>query len=398
MKLFNHWIEAQSSGPADRWLLGAVLALSLWGLLMVYSSSSGLGIAVHQGNDLFFLESQLARWVLGVVLLLGLSRLEARYLSGKIAWAIWILAIVVLGVMLLGFGVEVRGARRWVPLGGALIQPSEFARLAMILCVASLLARAHGRLDTWRGMLPPVVVTLVTSGLIAGQPHLSLGLLTAASGLLLIFLAGASLWRLVVIGAACLGAGGAAVMLGLTRGYHTSRVLGFVQGLDGAASYQARQSILGIGSGGLIGMGPGRGLQKHLFLPDPHTDFIMSIIGEELGFIGLLTLLLLTAVIAWRVFLVGRRAESRFGEHLAHGMALQFTLAFLLHAVVCVGWAPTTGVPYPLVSFGGSALIANMIGFGLVLAVSRRGVRAERTAPYVGSVLTQEPWFGRAGE
>jgi len=384
----HHW--GTEVGPLDRWLLLAVLLLALWGLLIVYSSSSAMGVVSHGGNDLFYLESQLAKALFGVGLMFALSRLGVPALTGRIAWGVWGTALLVLLVMLLpwGPGVEVRGARRWLAVGGSMVQPAEFARVAMVIALAAWLAHHRTRLDRWKGLLPAYALVLVTAGLIAMQPHLSLALLTAGSGVLLIYLAGAPLGKL-----ALLTVPSAAVLLLLKRGYQVGRLSGFLAGIDGDPGYQVRQSMLSIGSGGLTGLGLGQGMQKHFFLPDPHTDFILSIIGEELGFVGLVALFLLAGWIAWRIFAIGRRASLAVGEFLAYGVGLQFLLAFLLHAAVCLGWAPTTGVPFPLVSFGGSALIAHLIGIGLVLAVSRRALRA-RHGPE-DALLMQEPHWGR---
>ncbi|MCK4414310.1 MAG: FtsW/RodA/SpoVE family cell cycle protein [Candidatus Eisenbacteria sp.] len=392
------WIAAAPGRP-DRILLGAVLVLLAWGLLMVYSSSSALGIVSHRGNDLFYLQSQLARAALGLVILLGLACLDIRYLSQRVAWTVWAVALIVIGVLVIpsGPGVEVHGATRWLPIGSSLVQPAEFARVALMICLAGLLSGSRERLGTWRGMLPPVGVVLLTAGLIAIQPHLSLALLTAASGLLLVFLAGGSLWRLGVI-----SGGGLALTSLVMRGYHQGRLASFMEmvqeflGRGGSdPAYQVKQSIIGVGSGGLAGLGLGKGMQKNFFLPDAHTDFILSIITEELGLLGLVGLLLLTGIIVARIFLIGRRATSSFAGLLAYGIGIQVILASLLHAAVCLGWAPTTGVPYPLVSFGGSALVANLTGLGLVLAVSRRGTPFGREGAYGGPLLMNEPQFGR---
>lgn len=379
--------------PTDRLLLSAVLILLGWGLLMVYSSSSALGLA-RTGDDLFYVQSQIYRALLGVGVMIALSRLDVRFLTGRVAWIQWGSLMFLLLVMLMPWGPveEVRGARRWLQVGGAGVQPSEFARLGMILLLAAHLARHRHTLGTWRGLLPPVGIVVVTTFLIAAEPHMSLGLLTAAGGFLLIFLAGASIWRLALVGLTGLAAVvGIALLKG--GGYHMARWGSFLAGADGALAYQAEQSVMAIGSGGLIGRGLGGGMQKYFFLPDPHTDFILSIIVEEQGFIGLFVLFLLIGFILWRIFLLGSRCGSPFGEMICYGVGVQMLLAFLLHAAVCMGWAPTTGVPFPLISFGGSALVANLTGLGLVLSVAGRSDSTLRPRGGGGAVVVNEPVY-----
>ncbi len=355
----------------DTWLLGAIIVLAVGGLLMVYSSSSALGMVREDNNDLFYLQSQLLRFVIGLAGLLVLSLFNMQAFPRQTSLIIWGLFIAALLLLLLpwGPGVEIRGTRRWMSLGGITIQPSEFARHGMILHLAWVLATKKYNLHSWRGLMWPVLIILATSGLIAFQPHLSLGLLTLFSGFLLLFLAGASIWRLLLMGLGALGlAGSLAIVAG--KGYHLIRMGGFFSGLSGDLAYQAEQSILAIGSGGLVGKGIGQGLQKFFFLPDPHTDFIMSIVVEECGFIGLIVLFLVVGFILFRIFVLGSRSSLRFSELYCYGIGVQFLLAFILHAAVCLGLVPITGVPLPLVSFGGSALVANMMGLGLVLSTA----------------------------
>jgi len=394
MDLAADWLAGGRRGM-DRWLLAAVLILAVWGLLMVYSSSSALAMVQDKGNDLYYVQGQAVRFLVGVALLLALARQDPRFLSGRMGLALWggVALLLLLLLIPAGPGIEVRGARRWLRVSGKIIQPSEFARLAMIVTLAGMLARDRLRLRTWRGLLAPMAVVGATAVLIALEPHMSLGLLTAATGVLLIFLAGGSVWRVTVLGlAGVIVAGGAAWLRG--SGYHLDRLSSFAQGSGGLA-YQAQQSVLTIGSGGLFGRGIGEGLQKYFFLPDPHTDFIMSILVEESGFIGMSVLFLLAGFVVVRTFQTALRSQSPFGELLCYGVGLQMLLGMLAHAAVCLGWAPITGVPLPLVSFGGSALVAQLMGFGLVLSIASRCAQNSTPLQDGSRVMLREPVLGR---
>ncbi len=388
------WLAGEHGGT-DRWLLAAVLILALGGLLMVYSSSSALAMVQDKGNDLHYVQGQFVRFLIGVALLLALARQDPRFLSGRIGLALWCAAALLLLLLVIpaGPGIEVRGARRWLKVCGKIIQPSEFARLAMIVTLAGMLARDRLRLRTWRGLLPPMAIVGATSVLIAAEPHMSLGMLTAATGVLLVFLAGASVWRVTVLGLAG-GVVAAAVAWARGGGYHLDRLSSFAQG-GGSLAYQAQQSVLTIGSGGLFGRGIGEGLQKYFFLPDPHTDFIMSILVEESGFVGMGVLFLLAGFVVARTFQTALRSQSPFGELLCYGVGLQMLLGMLAHAAVCLGWAPTTGVPLPLVSFGGSALVAQLMGFGLVLSIASRCAQIAEPFQNGPRVILREPVCGR---
>ncbi len=388
-------LQGTNSRRLDRWLLWTVLSLAGWGLLMVYSSSCALGQMRH-GDDLTFLQAQFFRCVLGVGLLLVVAQLDARILRGRVRWFAWGGLVLMLAVLFLptDLSVTVRGARRWLRLGGFVLQPSEFARFAMMLMLAGTLADREIKLRSWRGLWLPAGIIGLTAGLVAAQPHMSQALLIAVTGFGLLFLAGASLWRLALLALAALsGAAGLALVTG--KGYHLARILSFLKGGVGALGFQPEQSVVAVGSGGLFGLGWGKGLQKFFFLPDPHTDFILSIVAEEGGFVSLVLLFALTGFILWRVFLLGHRCESRFGELFCYGVGLQMLFGSLLHTAVCLGWAPTTGIPFPLVSFGGSALIANLLGLGLVLSVSSRRVEGRDRSESKALSLVRTPFARR---
>ena len=355
----------------DRWLLVLPLMLTAVGVVMVYSSSAILGITRYQDPD-YFLSKQLFRAGLGVAAMLVCARVRLRRLE---AWSPWLLggATVLLAVVATA-GHLSNGASRWLKLGFLTLQPTDLARLAAVACLAWWLKRRPpGELGFTRGVLPPLAAIGVLSGLILLQPNLSSAALLALTGFLLLFLSGARLPHLAIP----VGGGLAFVAFALaTHPYQWERVesyLGFVLHgtLDSRGSgWQLDQSLIAIGSGGWLGRGLGAGLQKYLFLPEAHTDFIFSILVEELGFLGGTVLFGLIALYLWRGIRVAARASDPFAFLLAAGLTLQVGLYALVNLAVATGLAPTTGLPLPFVSYGGSALLVNLAGAGLLYRVS----------------------------
>lgn len=369
----------------DRWLLTLPLALTAIGLVMVYSSSAILGITRYQDAD-HFLVRQLQRIALGLGALLVCSRISLRALE---RWAPWIFGVAVsLLVLVVMIGRVSKGAMRWLSVGFFSIQPTDLARLATVVFLAWWLKRRppveHGFL---RGSIAPLAIVGAVSGLILLQPNLSSAALLGMTGFALLFLAGAPLRHLAVPVAA--GAGVVAFAL-FTHPYQMQRFTTFARflatgELDGrGAGWQLDQSLIAIGSGGWIGRGIGAGLQKYLFLPEAHTDFIFSILAEETGFLGAVLLLLLFGLLVWRGLRTAVRATDPFTFLLAGGLTVQIGLYAIVNLAVATGLAPTTGLPLPFVSYGGSALVANLMAAGLLVRVSG--------ANETGEALARQRW------
>ncbi len=355
----------------DRWLLVLPLLLTAVGLVMVYSSSAILALTRHQDSSYYF-SRQAFRTLLGVVVLLvaaraDLRRLE-RYAPAILAVAAGLLALVAVA------GHMSNGATRWLRLGFLTLQPTDLGRLAMVVFLAAWLKRRPpADLGFARGLLAPLGILSVLCGLIMLQPNLSSAALLGLAGFLMLFLAGAPLRHLAVP----LGAGAVAVVVALqTHPYMMGRVRTFASFVFGGeldargSGWQLDQSLIAIGSGGVLGKGLGAGLQKYLFLPEAHTDFIFSILAEELGFVGATGLLVLLGLLVWRGLRVAARAQDPFAALLAAGLSLQIGLYALVNLAVATGLAPTTGLPLPFVSYGGSALLANMAAAGLLYRIS----------------------------
>ena len=369
----------------DRWLLVLALGLAVVGLVMVYSSSAILGITRYQDPN-HFLSRQAVRVALGVAVLLLCARIRLRWLERL---APWILAgaVGLLGVLEVAGHVS-HGAERWLRVGFLSIQPTDLARVATVVFLAWWLKRhPPAELDFARGLLVPLAVTGGVAGLILLQPNLSSAALLGVTGLLMLFLAGARLTHLAVPLAG--GVVAAAVALA-THPYMLGRVRTFLGSWSGGvpdargAGWQLDQSLIAIGSGGWFGRGLGGGHQKYLFLPEAHTDFIFSIVGEETGFLGATVLIALIALLLWRGMRAAARAADPFAFLLAGGLTLQIGLYAIANLSVATGLAPTTGLPLPFVSYGGSALLVNMAAAGLLYRVSAGNDERE--------ALTRQRW------
>jgi len=365
----------------DRWLLGLALLLSAVGLVMVYSAGS-FHAFVRYGDSNHFLRQQLVRTVLGIGVLLACSRLSLRRLE---MLAPWLLAgSCVLLAMVVVIGHMSNGATRWLRLGFMSLQPTDLGRLAAVVFLAWWLKRhppeASGFL---RGVMAPLAVIGVLAVLILLQPNLSSAGLLMITALIMTFLAGARIAHLMVP----VGSGALAVGLALaTHPYQMKRVASFIGflfhgSLDSrGAGWQLDQSLIAIGSGGWFGRGLGGGHQKYLFLPEAHTDFIFSILAEELGFLGATVLFLMLAVYVVRGMRAAARSTDSFASLVASGLVIQVGLYALVNLAVATGLAPTTGLPLPFVSYGGSALLANLAAAGIVFRVSANAEEREALA------------------
>lgn len=365
----------------DRFLLILPLALTAWGVVMVYSSSAILGITRYQDPD-YFLVKQMIRAGLGVTAMLACAKLKLRALHAVTPWLFGIAAAMLAVVVVAGS--MSNGATRWLKLGFLTLQPTDLARLACVAMLAWWLRRhPPAESNILYGLVAPLGLVGVLSGLILLQPNLSSAGLLLMTGFAMLFLAGAPVRRLMVpIGA------GVAVVVGMlaTHPYQMKRVATFTGFLlhgdldSRGAGWQLDQSLIAIGSGGWLGRGLGGGLQKYLFLPEAHTDFIFSILGEELGFVGATLLLALFALYLWRGMRAAARATDPFAQMLAAGITLQIGLYTLVNLAVATGLAPTTGLPLPFVSYGGSALLVNLAAAGLLYRVSSGNEEAEALA------------------
>lgn len=326
----------------DWLLLGAIILISLFGLVMVYSASYVW--AEYKFDDPYkFVKTQGLFLIVGyVIMYITLKIPYTRYLkySNIIFGGCFILLILVL---IPGIGTVRNGSRSWFGIGSFGIQPSEFAKLGMIIFTSKYLSRNEKELrDIKRGVLPILVILMLVFGLIMLQPDFGTGVIIVMSIVVLLFISGVKMGFFVKIG--FLGVLGVALLIAVAP-YRLKRILSFLDPWSDplGSGFQIIQSLYAIGPGGLLGLGFGNSIQKHFYLPEPQTDFIFSIISEEFGFMGVLIVTLFFLVIIYRGFRISKNCENRFGKYLAFGITFQLAFQTLLNLMVVVGLIPVTG-------------------------------------------------------
>jgi cell division protein FtsW len=358
--------------PSHRLLLGVILLLVTLGVVMVLSASSVVAFEAY-GNSYAVFKKQLVWAGVGVALMLAVSRVDYRRWRRLAAPLMVVTVLLLLWVVVHPGAVEVGGSTRWIEIGGGLrMQPSELAKLALLLFCADVLTRKARLLGDLRHMLVPVLPALLLLGaLVMLQPDLGTTLLLSAIAFGLLFLAGTPLRVLGTTTALGLAAGFQLIM---SADYRRRRFLSFLDpGADPQnAGYHVIQSQLAFGSGGLFGVGLGASRQKWSYVPNAHTDFIFAIIGEELGLVGTLGVVGLFVVFAYAGVRIARRAPDPFGRYLAGGITIWIVVTAVVNMGAVVGSLPITGVPLPLVSFGGSSMLVLLTALGMLLNVARR--------------------------
>lgn len=348
----------------------AVIALLGIGVVMVYSSSA-VSAYVNFDDSYYFLKRQIIWASLGLLAMVLTMNVD-YHVWRKLAKPVMLVTLILLVLVLVpGLGKVVNGARRWLGFGSLYLQPSEIAKLSMVLFTATSLAKHQERISSFlRGIVPQLLMLLVVFALILKEPDLGTALSIAGTVFVLLFVSGAKMKHLGSLGAVGIIGIIAAV---LYEPYRMKRLLAFsdpwADPLD--TGYHIIQSLYAIGSGGLFGVGLGRSREKFLYLPEPHTDFIFAILGEELGLIGTLTVIVLFFLFAWRGLKVAISAPDIYGSVLATGLTTMIMVQALMNIAVVTASMPVTGIPLPFLSFGGSALIFTLAGVGILLNISR---------------------------
>lgn len=349
-------------------------ALILIGVVMLFSASAVY--AMEEYNDpYYFMKRQFAWLALGLVVLLFARHIDYRKLEKYTYPALFLTFVLLVLVMFPGIGKEVGGARRWLPLWKINIQPSELAKFTLVLFMAkSLVKRADKLKNFMYGYLPNLIILGVFFFLILFQPDFGTASILCAVAFMMFFVAGIRFKFLVYSVLAVVPFLWLAVV---GAQYRTRRILAFMDPWQDPSNtgFQAIQSFYAFGRGGYWGLGLGDGRQKLFYLPEAHTDFIFSVIGEELGFIGTMGILILFAVLIWRGFSTALQARDGFGTHLAMGLTLLIGFPAFTNMCVAVGLLPTKGLTLPFISMGGSSLLISMLCVGVLLNISEHTSR-----------------------
>lgn len=359
-------------GKMDIGFFSLVIILLTVGLLMLFSSSYAYALA-YFGDSYHFIKKQLFFAAIGFVIMMIVSKIDYHFYR-KIAWIAYIgSAIMLAALLILPPMVEGATQKRWMVIGPINFQPSEFGKIAIIILFSHLISANYKQMKSFKfSVLVLGFLLAVICGLVVVETHLSATILIFCIGVCLMIVGG--LKGRYIGGGAAIGVGGVALMIttGIV-GYGSDR---FKYWLDPWADakgkgYQTIQSLLAIGSGGLLGRGFGLSRQKYLWVPEPHNDFIFAIVCEELGLVGAMVIILLFCALVWRGFMIAMRAKDKFGALLAVGFTFQVGLQAILNILVVTNTIPNTGISLPFFSYGGTALILLMAQMGIVLSISR---------------------------
>lgn len=359
------------NGKLDVSFLSFVLILLTVGLVMLFSASYAYSYEYYNNSYKFILK-QAGFGAAGVVIMFAVSRINYHILR-KFSWIVYGITLAMLG-FLLAIPPMVKGmeVKRWLIIGPINFQPSEIAKFAIILLFSSLIAANHKQMGNIKFVAFLLILLGLTCGLVALEPHLSATVLIFLIGITIMIIGGLKLRY--IIGGALAGAAGVAFLIATkVISYGSDRIKYWLDPwLDAKGKgFQTIQSLLAIGSGGILGRGIGQSRQKYLWVPEPHNDFIFSIVCEELGLIGAILIIILFALLIWRGFVIAMRSPDKFGSMLAIGLTFQVGLQAMLNIWVVTNTIPNTGISLPFFSYGGTSLIILLAEMGIVLSVSR---------------------------
>lgn len=366
---FARAIDKTPSAPFDWWLFTIMLVILAVGLVMVLSASGIVAERVN-GDKYYFFKRQLLFAVIGGVALWAAALLPRQWLY-RLQYPALFFSLLLLLITLSPFAPAINGAKRWIPLGPVSIQPMEFVKIALALYLAYFMSSKQNLIKTFsRGVIPPFAVTGLFCFLLLLQPDFG-SAVVLASILFFMCVAGGTrfIYLFFSLALACAGA----LALAIASPYRLRRLLAFLDPFQDAhnTGYQLVQSLLAIGSGSFFGVGVGASKQKMFYLPEAHNDFIMAVLAEEMGFVGMTVVMVLFALLFWRCYRIIMGQRNLRDRFTAFGVTTILAMGSVMNLAVVMGVAPPKGVPMPLMSYGGSNLLATMLCVGLLLNFSR---------------------------
>lgn len=359
-------------GQVDFVLFTTILILVAIGIIMVYSASSyaSLHSKAYNYDDMYFLKKQGLWAIIGSTFMIIAEKRDYHKLKKDTKFLMIVTIILLFAVFAFP---DNHGARRWIYLpGGASIQPSEIAKYVVVLYLAKSIEQKGEKIKTFRyGILPYLLVSGFFAGIVLMEKNLSIASVIMIVTMIVLFASGCRIKHMAMLFLLVFAAG---ITFTVTESYRMKRLLSFLDPWKDPKGdgYQLIQSLLALGSGGILGMGIGKSRQKCYYIPEPHNDFIFSIIGEELGLIGCIIIICLFLVFIWRGIRTAVRAKDIFGTLLAIGITGVIAIQAIINIAVVTGSMPVTGVPLPFISYGGSSLVFNLIAMGVLLNISRQ--------------------------
>ncbi|WP_425446986.1 putative lipid II flippase FtsW [Dethiothermospora halolimnae] len=356
---------------SDFTLMIATILLVFIGIIMVFSSSWPDALynpGIRDGYH--FLRKQLIAGAIGLVGMIFFMNFDYWKLN-RLAKLIFLGCIILSALIYTPIGTEIKGARRWINLGFTTFMPSDAMKLGSIIFLSSFLTKKKDKIKEFRrGLIPALIIIGISVGSILVQKDLSTSAALGLSLMLILFIAGMKLTHLFVLTSLGLAGGIGAILM---EGYRMKRVKAWLDPFKYAndIGWQTVQSLYALGSGGLFGLGLGKSRQKFFYIPEPYNDFIFSIIGEELGFLGCVTVIMLFLLIIWRGIRIALKTKDLFGCLLASGIVSLITVQTMMHIAVVTSTIPPTGIPLPFISYGGTSLMMYMAAIGILLNISR---------------------------
>lgn len=360
----------KNMGSIDFVLFSTVMLLVAIGCVMVYSASSYTALYGPTHDDMYFLKKQAIAAVIGVILMFIIIKFDYHRIKGR-------LTLIIMGVttVLLLFALKsiaIKGASRWISIGPFQLQPSEMAKYVIVLYAAKSMDGKGEKMNSFLyGVFPYILVSGFYAGLVLGEHSLSIAAVIMIVTIIMLFAGGVKMKHLLMIIVPIFAAGVFAILL---EPYRLARFTNFTNPWKSAKTdgYQLIQSFLALGSGGVSGLGLGMSRQKRFYIPEPHNDFIFSIIGEELGFIGCIFIIILFCILIWRGIRIAVMARDMYGTILAVGITSVIAVQAVINIAVVTGSMPVTGVTLPFISYGGSSILFNLASMGLLLNISRQ--------------------------